>query len=190
MFRESQFNPEKKTNEIFANEKCTVLSEVKEDTIIETIDYNDELRVLGFLMKNIEGEDVGYASFLSDEKEKVSININYLITKYITNLKEEFPESTKRALSNEEFEPFAAIKIYSDFKGKNFGRILFEYAMEYLSKQGFKELHVSSDVTAMDNPQKESFYKKIAGDNIKIGTEGKHIIDLEKWHENYLKNKQ
>ncbi len=189
MFKESDFNPEKKrVTEIFANEKCSIFSEAKEDATIETIDYKDEVHILGFLMKDIEGKDVGYASFSSREKEKVSININYLITRYIAELKEEFPESTKKSLNNENFEPFAAIKIYPEFKGEGFGRILFEYAMEYLSKKGFKELYVLSDVTGMNNSGEKSFYEKIGDSTKREGADV--IVDLEKWYENYLKNKQ
>ncbi len=176
--------------EIFKDkdEKCKIISENKEDVTIETIDYRDKLWILGFLMKDIEGRDVGYASFSSKEKDRAYININYLKTRYITELQEDFPESTKKSLNNENFEILAAIKIYSEFKERGLGRVLLEYAMEYLSKEGFKELYVSSDITAMNNPGEKSFYEKIGDSTKRKGADV--IIDLEKWHENYFKKEQ
>ena len=189
MFKESEINPEKRSPKIFENEKCKILSEIKGNTIIETIDYNEEeLQILGFLMEDIEsGKDVGYATFSSREKDRALIDINHLKTKYITEMQESFPESTRKALNNNS-DILAAIKIYPEFRGEGFAKILFEYAMEYLSKKGFKELYVSSDVTAMDNPDEKSFYEKIG---VSTKREGSNVtIDLEKWYQNYLENKK
>jgi len=184
-----QERAEKRIVEIFENENCKIFSEDNENTTIETIDYEDDYRIIGFLMKNTEGEDIGYASFSSKEKDRAHIDINYLKTKHITNLQEDFPESTKKSLNNENFEMLAAIKIYSEFKEGGFGRTLMEYAMEYLSKKEFKELYVSSDVTAMmNNPIEKSFYEKIGYSTKREGADV--IIDLKKWHENYLKKKE
>ncbi len=176
--------------EIFKDkdEKCKIISESKENVTIEIIDYRDKLWILGFLMKDIEGKDVGYASFSSKDRDRIYIDINYLKTKHITDIQENFPKSTKRSLNNENFEMLAAIKIYSEFKERGLGRVLLEYAMEHLFEEGFKELYVSSDITAMDNPGEKSFYEKI-GDSTKR-KEADVIIDLERWYENHLKKEQ
>ncbi len=176
--------------EIFASENCTIFSDSMEDSTIEIIDFdNNEKKFQGFLLKdNKEGKDVGYLAFSSQGKDNfVNLSINCLLTKYISEIKEFFPESTQSSLNNENLkkELLAAIKIYPEFGNKGLGRFLIEYGMKYLAKKGFTELHISSDVTAMTESQEGSFYEKI-GDGYSKRDGIDIIIDLKGWYEAVL----
>jgi GNAT superfamily N-acetyltransferase len=189
--QEQGSNESEPLKEIFKNENCTIFSDSMEDNTMEIIDFNnDEIKIQGFLLKdNNQEKDIGYLTFFTQGKDdSTSLNVNYLHTRYISEIKEFFPESTQNSLNNESFkkELLAAIKIYPEFENKGLGKFLMEYGMKYLVKNGFKELRIYSDTTAMTESKKGSFYEKIGHGHFK--RDGINIvIDLKGWYESFSK---